>query len=515
MKKIVFCILFSVIVSFFCFSESYKINTVDYDISGITREYALSQKVPVDTATVFKDYPSFEKYINDLKQLLNNQRVFQSTDVEMTFLDASAEGVIPVNLTIIAEDTLNIVAVPYPAYNSNTGLTLKIKVKDYNFFGSMEEMNFDLNYQAKGSDQEALTHVYGINFDFEVPFKIVNLPASWNSSFSFEYIVGGEQFDMDICEGIGVSVPIAGVTSADFAFNQYYIQDSEYLETDDSKYFEEEVSVSFPFLLTHIPDFSDLTWTPRIGFDFTWDFDAFDGLPYYGITEEEIRGPSVSVGHTLSADRINWFGNFRDGASASLGQTFSYNLYDTSKSFNLTLEGEYHNKINNFIGFSSRGYWYKDFFDKSEEPGRRLRGIRDRDYDSPDYLMFNFDLPVKVFQTNWGKLFGWDKLSFIDFEFQAAPFIDVALMDNIYNNTYYDYKDGLYGAGLEMLVYPSRFRSLQGRISFGVDCVQFLDKVGNKVSKLDGLSEKLFNMDWRDEEASSWFELSIGIGLFY
>ena len=63
-----------------------------------------------------------------------------------------------------------------------------------------------------------------------------------------------------------------------------------------------------------------------------------------------------------------------------------------------------------------------------------------------------------------------------------------------------------------MLVYPNKMKSITGRVSLGLDAVKFLDKIGNKVSIVEKITDKLFNTSWR---TGSIWELFIGIGLFY
>ena len=63
-----------------------------------------------------------------------------------------------------------------------------------------------------------------------------------------------------------------------------------------------------------------------------------------------------------------------------------------------------------------------------------------------------------------------------------------------------------------MLVYPKKMKSITGRVSLGIDAVKFLDKVGNKISIVDKVTNRVFNTDWR---YGSMWELFIGIGLFY
>jgi hypothetical protein len=96
--------------------------------------------------------------------------------------------------------------------------------------------------------------------------------------------------------------------------------------------------------------------------------------------------------------------------------------------------------------------------------------------------------------------------SYLDFEMQFSPFIDIAF-SHIYvpdadvSRTFH-YKDGWYAGGIEMLVYPTKMRSLQGRVSFGVDLARTIGFLENKL-----------DTSWR-EGVSRW-ELFIGIGLFY
>lgn len=502
-------LLFFLLLFTSLFSDQYKITNVQYSITGFTREYPLSQKVPIDTVSIFENEEEFNEYLDNIRQLLNNERIFQSTDVSYSFLEKNSSGIIPVTLLITTKDSLNIIGVPYPSYNSNTGITLKLKLKDYNFFGSMETMDFDLNYQAKGTGAlDDVTHIYGINFGFSVPFQLTKLPASWNSDFSFSYTVGNPEMDMTICEGITVSIPINDVLSANLSLNQYYIQNSEYISRHDDKYLQDSITLSLPVTIYSIPSWSDIVWIPSANFLYSWDFDCFHNIPYGGIQSSDLRGPVFTFSNSIKGERINWLDNFRDGLSCQLTYSYSHNVfYNSNKSF-LSFNTKYYKKFCSYAGFSTRGYWYKDFINQTEKVGPLLRGIRDIDWSSSDYLLFNFDLPMSLFHTNWGYLFGWDKLNFFNFEFQVSPFFDFAVGANSYAGTTFNFKDGWYSTGFECIVFPDRFRSIQGRISFGLDTVLFLQKYSYD------LSQQLFNTGWRSD-SSSWYELSIGIGLFY
>ena len=129
----------------------------------------------------------------------------------------------------------------------------------------------------------------------------------------------------------------------------------------------------------------------------------------------------------------------------------------------------------------------------------------------------NIDLPIKVVQTDWVNFFNyfglnWNWTRLFDFELQLSPFFDMSLCKNVKTGTQYLIEDGFYSCGLEMLVFPNKMKSIVGRVSLGVDAVKTLDKIGNKISFVDKVTNRVFNTEWR---SGSMWELFIGIGLFY
>ena len=87
-------------------------------------------------------------------------------------------------------------------------------------------------------------------------------------------------------------------------------------------------------------------------------------------------------------------------------------------------------------------------------------------------------------------------------ELQLSPFVDVAFIKNRATDTDFSYKDGFLSGGLEMIIYPLRWKGIQVRGSFGVDLGR----------KMPGIKGRL-NQDWRKGVSS--YEISIGIGLHY
>jgi hypothetical protein len=124
----------------------YKIDSVSYEVTGRTKEWALSGVMELDLKRVFPDRQALDAYVADRAQLLRNQRVLDKATIEVQEL-AAVEGLpIPIHLTVITIDTNSVLALPKPQYDSNDGLLLSVRARDYNFLGTMQPLKLDLNY---------------------------------------------------------------------------------------------------------------------------------------------------------------------------------------------------------------------------------------------------------------------------------------------------------------------------------------------------------------------------------
>ena len=137
--------------------------------------------------------------------------------------------------------------------------------------------------------------------------------------------------------------------------------------------------------------------------------------------------------------------------------------------------------------------------------GGELRGIRDdqkyvgtdmNSLSSTSAIVLNLDFPYHLFTTNFTAKF----FKYFNFDFQISPFIDIGLYYNKITENWFSLKDGFYSAGLEFLVYPSKWSGITVRANFGYD-------IGRKLLK------NYLNMDWRAD--SSMYEVYLGLGLQY
>lgn len=502
------------------FSEplSYRIDSIEYDITGLTRKYSLSNKVPVDTETVFENEELFLEYIEHLNQNLKNQRVLQSSEISIAYSEPDSNGLVKVTLGIKTKDSFNFIVAPYPTYDVNSGFKLKLKIKDYNFLGSMEQLNSSLVYFYRvDEDSGESDHYLDFSFGFDYPFGLGPFNCNWSNDFSINYVMGDNHLGYSITEGVSFGLPIFNITSLNLGLSQSIIKNPEYNDYGDMRYFNTSASLSMPFKLAEIKDVGTLTWTPYASFNFNWDFDVFMNAANYGITCDDLKGPTFNLSQVISIDSVDWIENFRSGFLVNIRVSYSYNLSKTTFTPSINMTSQFFKNFGNF-GIATKQYLFFNLNESTSIVGDSIRGVRNNDIYSTNALALNFDLPIKLLQTDWS---GWFKkltgveasiLSTFDFEAQFSPFLDFVIGHNTVTGSFFSPADSYFGCGFEILGFPDKFRSIQGRLSLGFDMLQVAKMIGDKVDFVDKVTDKLFNTSWRN---NSWWELFFGIGLFY
>lgn len=467
-NKPCFLFLFLLLISLFqVFSEEYILDSVNYDMQGRTTEYVLNINIPIIVGETFDSKDSFDIYIDTLYKELKNLRVLSYVEIKIEYLEMY-QGKIPVVLTIKTIDSMNLLVLPYPKYDSNTGFMLKIKLKDYNFLGTMQELNFDVNYETLNGNNSV-----GSNMSFSYYFPINKIDSVFTTFYGVSYTFGESLPDLDINASLQFNIPFFS-TQAEIALNQGFYIEPEYLQTNDQMYFAESVSLGVPIKLWQISNWSSLVLRPSASFTYLWNDNIIDN-PSLNIT-------NLAFGCTLSASSIDWNGNFRKGLSLSLSQ--GLNLIDKKDTLLPSYTGEIKYFIHNsFLALESRLYgFYSNESLGSTEFGCKMRGIPDSLYRN-QIIVLNVAIPMYIVQTDW---ITWKFPSFfkyLDFEMQLSPFVDLGFSTD---------SEFLFTGGLEILGYLNRFRSIQGRISMGFDINKLIEN--NLVS---------------------WYEIYAGIGLFF
>ncbi len=507
-------------------NQFYKISDVIFISEGKTNITVLKQNIEIDTDKVFSSEQELFDYIKIINQQLINLRLLD--DIEIKTEKTEPNESFPVEnknitfytITISFSDSKHLLILPKPGYDSNSGFELKVKMKDTNFLGLMNTFNLDFNtvyFNDYITDKTEFS--LGLNFDYSLPFQIKKFQNTWDNEFSFKWTLGHSKPEYSYNTGLTFIYPFKK-TSLKLELHEMFTRNEDYLVYGDSVYFTNKEKLSYIIPLTKINE-NKLTYTPAIEFTVNNDKDGIN------INNTDLYGPLGKILHTLSLTNYNWIGNFRNGNSFSITNSYGWNFQSEKFIPAISLSAQYY-KAFDFVSFTSSFYAVK-YFNSSEKIGDKLRGTRDNQFykNTSSYalntntaVVLNIDLPVHLFTTDWFawglKLFGpyrelspaAQKIFYIpyrlfkiaDFEMQVNPFIDIALTHNSITGKTFDLKDGYYNAGLEIFVYPLKWKSYVIRMSAGFDIGRILLK--NEI-----------NMDWRDDIPP--YEIFFGLGLHY
>lgn len=545
MKK-VFSAFLILIFSCLVWAESYQIKEVTYNTVGCgaaffsyTKPYAIEKNIIINKKRIFASEEELTEYLKDFELKLYSLRAFETIDLDYSITknpdfseqsqkkdqnehlekkSISAQNLVYV--TVSTKDSFHLLGVPYPKYDSNTGTVVKLKIKDTNFLGSLNAMSADINFSLiqKSEDETPETKV-GLTFAYDHPFKIGIFDFTWVNDYSINYTFGNSIPEWDAKTGLKSEFS-SGIATYTLEFYQKASNNFDYISFDDAIYFNENVKFSVPLKLYEFERHGTLTYTPYIDASFNWDYNGINK------TNTSLSSPIITLGHSISASRINWSHNLRNGHSTSISNSYSYNFQRNMlypyleaevklyKAFELFQSEK---DIFNRLGITADLFAFVHFVD-NENPyfgndgtkiGGRLRGIRDEQTFSfesthPDWLaclsssafVLNIDFPYHLFSTN----FTWKFMKYLNFDLQISPFFDMALGYNKITQKWFHPKDGFYAGGVEFLVYPAKWAGFTVRGSIGFDLGRMF------------LSD-ILNTHWRDDPSK--FEISFGIGLHY
>jgi hypothetical protein len=456
----------------------YRIEAIRFDINGRTRPLALLDAGKFQKGEVLRGKEGLVYYIQDKTQLLLNQRVLEAVHIDYAIGKEDEQGFIPVELLVSVTDTWNIIVLPRPQYDDNSGFELTLKGRDYNFLGTMNALRVDIGYERNTEGENSLV----FEIDSDTPFNAFGYTFNLNFDHAFSYT-----FDQPLSykntTGISMELPYRQTTFT-FGFEEALLIHEEnedkykpsYGDYDDW-YMSSELYTSWKVptgLVVHT--LGELTYTPKIAGKLTYPPEE---LEYFR------KGPTVTLSHSLGFGRIDWIGNYRNGLEVSLDNAYQYNIYSLGwdKTLFLTVTG--HRALWDFFGISSR-FRYRHWFDDTQDAGDALRGMLDKSVHVPYMVSLNLDLPFRILRFTPSRWLNARKLRLFNFELHLSPFIDAALIPGP--------QLALTG-GLELILFPEFMRSLYVRVSMGWNLLEAL-----KTKSLPGGANR---------------ELFIGIGHHY
>jgi hypothetical protein len=451
--------------------------SVNYTIEGKTREKVLNERLDIQEGEVLLGYTALEEYIADKEQLIRNERTLASGQIKYVLdEDPQQPGLYHVDLYILAKDTWNYIALPYAKYDSNEGFLLSFRGRNYNFLGGMETLELNLDYwrTEPSGDTE-----YSVNGGFVIPFYLWDF--NWRFYFDEDVVIDeNDPLELYTRMGLSVDIPFENLilqTNAD----QYYYLNQEGDEDPDGYYMRTAGSFG-----SSIPLGFDI---PLLG-EPSYDLALITSYNYkpYDVLSEERRGYEFGAEHEASAGRLDWLGNFRDGALFSLAQNLRYNFTREIWLSNLDAELQVHKTLG-WAGLSTRFQGFYRYNDVEEDAGDRIRGILDARIEGNGGFYANIDFPVKMwiwFMDRW-------------FEAHFSPFFDYALVQP--DGGRLKLSEGWYGTGFEIFAFAKFARSLSLRASLGLD--------------LEAMLDGAFIGDLAPRDGESIYEIYIGLHYHY
>jgi len=484
-KSILFLLVSFVFVSSGLFSEDsvsggdktlYVIRNVSFHIDGKTRETVLKHYLDIKPGTVLEGDEALQAFLADKLQMIRNQRTIEDGKIDFFFESSSGSpDKVFVDLDVYVKDTWNYLLLPYAKYDSNDGLLMSIRGRNYNFLGSMKKLAWNLDYQLDNSENSE----YSLNGGFSLPYYFWGF--DWKFSFDEDISVSHDDpLYVYTKAGVSVDIPVDRLVWQASVNQSYYLnedgdddEDGYYLKT--SGRFGSSIPTGFS-----IPGVGEVSYSPAVITSYAYKF--FDSL------SEDRRGYELGAEHSLSAGRIDWIGNFRDGIEFSADQDLRYNFYRDIWLSDSSFELQMH-KAFGWGGISSRFMGFYMYNDTEDDLGEPIRGILNDRMSGNAAVYVNLDFPVKM----W--IWFFDKW----FESHISMFFDYALVKP--DGGDFSLDDGWYGGGVEGFVFFKSARSIYLRVSVGLD--------------LEALYDGALPGDPAPRDGASIYEIFIGLGHHY
>lgn len=481
-------ILLIVWAPFAAFPEArvvYTIRSVSFNIKGFTRERVLRQKANIAIGTEFATLEDFEGYLEQRRQTLLNERVLADVKAEYV-LEKGDEGRVFIDITFITQDSWNIIALPYFKYDSNDGLTLSARGRDYNFLGSMQTLVLNVDYAIDQRER----HSYGGLASMNLPFQLAGYDASVSIYEDLAVHADGRPTSSISNLGFSIVFPTRAYPIT-LSANQGYQSNPDEVDNDTDPYF----LVSSLAASSWIPAgfsagrYGQVSYAPSLTASLNW-------RPRE-IVRDDRKGFKLTFSHGLHFGRVDWINNMRKGMEGHLTNTDAYNFLTGVPTLDFDGTYVYHATKGGIIGFEARFVGFYSFTNTTRtDLGAYMRGIIDERLWGGAAAFLNLQMPIKLFDFPTHVIIG---KNWFDFELQMTPFVDLGYCRKHLGDAFQD--SAWYTAGLEFCVYPLRMRTFIVRASaaFDLDAV-IRNKSLTAPSPRDGYSP---------------YEIFFGLGLFF
>jgi hypothetical protein len=471
----------------------YYIKEINFEVTGNTREFALLYVADLRKGEKITGKDNLEKYLGDKTRILNNQRVLEEARIDYITGEPDPDGLVPLYLLVSVKDTWNIIAVPWFQYDSNSGIEVSIKARDYSFLGTMSPLRIDLGYESKDhlvynsffqSYEYQSKGTFFLNFDSNIPFMALGLRWDLNFDNNFAFTWPGP-FQYKNITGLSVHLPIKR-SFLTFGVQQYYILNEENADEDKLIYQDDQLvgfeeyftdkwylasegftQWSIPTGLRH-ETLGELTLIPRIA--------ILHNYRPWGDIGEVRKGPILTGSGVVSFGQIDWVGNFRKGINLAVTGISGYNFHKSwasAWSNILIAAASGHLPLHRRFAMSGR-LQYRQWFNDTADAGDVLRGIKNNSVTTDYMLSLNLDFPFLFKQFYISEMLFSRHLRYFNFDMHCSPFVDIALIHNpAKGSPKFSYRDLFVSGGLEVMIFPHAMRSIYMRASAGVNLIHY------------------------------------------
>jgi outer membrane protein assembly factor BamA len=466
----------------------FVIRSFEFEVTGKTKHFALLYQGDLKEGEILQGEAGLERYLSLKTRVLSNVRTLESVSMEPTRGEPGPDGKIPVDILVRVADSVNIIALPEPKYDSNSGLSLALKGRDYNFLGTLSPLRVDLGYKRDEQDRNS--------FQFEIgsdtPFLFRGYRWVFNFDHAFDWSVGGDLSYQNVT-GLSMEYPWRSTTFT-IGFDQYTFVNEK--NTDENKILYNLGDV-YPGVYGASSVFG--SWRIPLGLEVgnyggLWYVMSLSNRVNYGYgqsLDQARKGFITSFTHTLGFGQVDWIGNLREGVEASILNMCGYNYVTNTWGNLLSVTGAYHKRFGKLLGFSSR-LMYRHYFNTPHvTAGDALRGVRNDNLAASYMLSLNLNFPFRLIRFYPSEWFETRKLRLFDFELYVSPFFDMALVRDPIRGRNFSFQEMVYSGGIELIAFSGFWRSVYLRASLG------------------------YRMPVSADHGKKWDELYIGLGHFF
>ena len=447
----------------------YEVHTINYSVEGITRGFVLEQKLEgFAVGSQYTNQEELDAAINEQIRIIRNLRQIETVEIEYTTTQDTSRILVDVLISIV--DSGNFVALPKPQFSTDGGWELGVRLIDYNFLGSLQQLNIRADLILPTDNKNRLS----INPNFRLPFQAFDHSWYWQPNLAVDIPLYDGIEDLDIAFGNTV-----GITLNLFSYQWIlaYTQDIDFSAdpSEDIYLLGSTLTFGTTIYTAVINDFlGRLRYTPSLSVGVQYRFEQ-------PVTDPEDRGFDFGLNHSIGFNRVQWQENLRDGFIIRLINRNTYNTFMNELNSSIELESRAYVTYD-ILGISGRiGTRY--FFPISavnnnaeNNAGGYIRGVLDDNTEGNIIVYANFDITLAGFKNGNAV------------EAQGSLFVDgVIAIDSA--RPFDPMEDMRLSVGFEGIGFLLRSRSVFMRFSAGVDALR---AIRNRALFEDGNLEIFF-----------------------